>query len=153
MNEKTISIQIEYQLTENGAVIIKVHGRAAELRIPAEINGYPVVGIADSAFAIRQEAPEAKAGEERPAELIFVTEKIPVREAGEAVKRIYLPDSIQVIGESAFHGCTALERLSLPAGLQEISERMLDSCEALEQLTLPDGIRIIGGYAFITAVD
>ena len=148
MSEKPISIQIEYKLTEQGAVIIKVHGRAAELRIPAVIDGYPVAAIAEKAFAVRQEAPEAKAGEERPAELLFVTEPMPVQETGEAVKRIYLPDTIKTIGESAFHGCTALERLSLPANLQEISERMLDGCEALEQLTLPEGIRTIGGYAF-----
>lgn len=148
MNEKPISIQIEYKITENGAVIVKVHGRATELRIPAEIDGYPVTAIAERAFAVKQESEKAKAGEERPTELLFVTEPTPVQDAGEAVKRIYLPDSITMIGENAFHGCAALERLSLPAGLQEVSERMLEGCEALEQLALPEGIRAIGGYAF-----
>ena len=148
MSEKNISIQIEYKITEKGAVIVKVHGRAAELRIPDTIEGHPVVAVAERAFAVKQEAEEAKAGEERPAELVFVTEAASVQEIGEAVKRIYLPDTITMIGESAFHGCTALERLSLPAGLTEISERLLDSCEALEQLRLPEGIRTIGGYAF-----
>ena len=148
MSEKPISIQIEYKLTDQGAVITKIHGRAAELRIPESIAGHPVTAIAQKAFAVKTDAPEAKAGEERSAALSFVTEAEAVQEEGEALKRVFLPDTVKTIGESAFCGCTALERLSLPAGLEEISERMLDSCESLEQLTVPAQVRIIGGYAF-----
>ena len=146
--KQTMSIQIEYKLTQDGAVIQKVHGRAAELRIPETIDGVPVVAIAERAFAAKEEAPVAEPAEELEAELSFTTEAVDAAAGGQAVKRIFLPDTIETIGAYAFHGCSALERVSLPAKLQQISLRMFDGCASLEQVTLPAGLKAIDDYAF-----
>lgn len=147
-----LSIQIEYQLEERGAVITKLWGRAAEIRIPETIGGVPVVAIGERAFAVKEEAPAAEPEEELAAEVALVDKGEEPAVKGQALRRVFLPDSIETIGVSAFSGCSALERMHLPAKLTEISQRMFDGCGSLEQLTLPAGLRSIGDYAFYGCV-
>ncbi|WP_458408109.1 leucine-rich repeat domain-containing protein [Anaerotignum sp.] len=146
--KQKLYVQIEYRKTEKGICITKLHGRCAEVRIPEEIDGIPVVAIAEKAFAVKAEAPMAEPMEELEAEFSFVTEAPEEMEEGQALRRVFLPDSVETIGAYAFHGCSALERVSLPAKLQEISLRMFDGCASLEQITLPAGLNAIGDYAF-----
>ncbi len=143
-----LSIQIEYKLEEKGAVITKVQGRAAEVRIPETIDSVPVVAIGERAFAVKEEAPVAEPGEELAAEVAFVEKAEEPKAKGQALRRVFLPDSIETIGAYAFSGCSALERIHLPAKLTAISQRMFDGCGSLEHLTLPVGLRSIGEYAF-----
>ena len=146
--KQKLYVQIEYRKTESGIEIVKLHGRCAEVRIPAEIDGMPVVAVAERAFAVKEELPVAEPQEEMDAEIIFVTEAPAEMTEGQALRRVFLPDSIETIGSYAFHGCSALERVSLPAKLQEISLRMFDGCGSLEQVTLPAGLKSVGDYAF-----
>lgn len=146
--KQTLSIQIEYKLTENGAVITKLHGRAAEIRIPETIEGVPVTAIGERAFAVKMEAPVAEPADELPAEIAYVMEGAEAPAQGQAVRRVFLPDSVERIGAYAFHGCSALERVSLPSKLEVIAVRMFDGCGALEQVTLPAGLKSIEDYAF-----
>ncbi len=143
-----ISIQIAYQKTAHGIRIVKLHGRCAEVRIPETIEGLPVVAIGERAFATEEEVPVAEAAEEREAMASLVEGEGGAIAGGQALRRVFLPDTIEDIGPYAFHGCTFLERVSLPASLKEISTRMFDGCGSLEQLTLPAGLRAIGDYAF-----
>ena len=147
MKEK-LSVQIEYKQIEGGICITKMHGRCAEVRIPAEIDGLPVIAVAEKAFAVKEEWPVAEPSDEIPAELVFVREAGEASAEGQSLRRVFLPDSVKTIGAYAFHGCSALERVSLPAHLQEISLRMFDGCGALEQITLPAELQGIGDYAF-----
>ena len=62
MAKENLSIQIEYEKKEGGAVLKKLHGRCAELHIPAEIDGLPVIAVAENAFAAEREAPLAEIG-------------------------------------------------------------------------------------------
>ena len=148
MKRETISVQMEYTLTEKGAVITKMRGRAAEIRIPESIDGVPVIAIGEKAFAVKEEAPVAEQGEELAAELAFVEKAEEPTAMGQALQRVFLPDSIETIGAYAFSGCSALERIHLPARLTEIPQRMFDGCGALAQVTLPAGLQAIGDYAF-----
>lgn len=146
MKKDGFSVQIVYKETENGVCITRLCGRCAEVRIPPEIGRRPVVAIGERAFATEQEAPLAD--EEWTAEVHFVSEGTKPPQEGQALRRVFLPDTVQSIGEYAFHGCTALERISLPSGLREIPRRMFDGCAALTQVTLPVGLVGIGDYAF-----
>ncbi len=148
MKRETILVQIEYTLTEKGAVITKMRGRAAEIRIPESIDGVPVIAIGEKAFAVKEEAPVAEQGEELAAELAFVEKGEEPAAEGQALQRVFLPDSIETIGDYAFSGCAALEWVHLPAKLKEISQRVFDGCGALAQVTLPAGLQAIGDYAF-----
>lgn len=146
--KQSLSIQIEYKLEENGAVVTKMQGRAAEVRIPEKIAGVPVIAIGEKAFAAEEEAPAAEPGDELAAELVFVTEVGETAAEGQALRRVFLPDSIETIGAYAFSGCSALEHIHLPSRLTAVSERMFNDCSSLEQVTLPAGLKSIEGYAF-----
>ena len=81
MAKENLSIQIEYEKKEGGVVLKKLHGRCAELHVPAKIDGLPVIAVAERAFAAEKEAPHAEIGEEKEASLSFVTEP-PAETAG-----------------------------------------------------------------------
>ena len=144
--KENLCIQIEYEKTEGGIVLKKLYGRCAELRIPEEIDGLPVVAVAEKTFAVAQEAPVAETEAEKA--LSFVTEPAVPTEEGQALRRVFLPDTIVQIGDNAFSGCSALERVHLPANLAEISNRLFHGCAALREITLPAAVKRIGDYAF-----
>lgn len=146
--KENLSIQIEYERTEGGIVLKRLHGRCAELHIPAVIDGLPVIAVAERAFATAEEAPLAESGREQEARLSFVTEPTAHAEGGQALQRVFLPDTIVSIGENAFSGCSALERVHLPVNLENIPRRLFDGCAALQEVTLPAAVKSIGEYAF-----
>ena len=47
MAKENLSIQIEYEKKEGGVVLKKLHGRCAELHVPAKIDGLPVIAVAE----------------------------------------------------------------------------------------------------------
>ena len=59
-----------------------------------------------------------------------------------------LPAGITSIGHDAFRDCSGLTSLTLPAGITEIGEFAFDGCSGLTSLTLPAGITSIGRYVF-----
>ena len=146
--KQRLSVQIAYRKEEAGVCITRMYGRCAEVRIPEVIDGLPVIAIGERAFAVKEEAPVAEPADEMDAEILFVEEFSGELTEGQALRRVFLPDSVEKIGAYAFHGCSALERVSLPVNLQEISLRMFDGCGALEQVTLPAALGAIGDYAF-----
>ena len=94
MAKENLSIQIEYEKKEGGVVLKKLHGRCAELHVPAKIDGLPVIAVAERAFAAEKEAPPAEIGEEKEASLSFVTEPPAETAEGQALRRVFLPDTI-----------------------------------------------------------
>lgn len=50
---------------EGRVVLKKLHGRCAELHVPAKIDGLPVIAVAERAFAAEKEATPAEIGERR----------------------------------------------------------------------------------------
>ncbi|MDE7226782.1 MAG: leucine-rich repeat domain-containing protein [Treponemataceae bacterium] len=101
----------------SGVRILKYNGSAKSVVIPAEIEGLPVKEISN---AFRD---------------------------NETLKRVTIPDSVQVIYDSAFSGCTALESVTLGNSVQEIGGSAF-ACTALESVTIPDSVKRIGQYAF-----
>lgn len=147
-----IPITITYTPCAEGVKIIGVTGRAAEIRIPDQIDGLPVIAIAPYAFAVQTEAEAAEA--ETPARLSFaegadMPRKAPSQEGtGEALKRLYLPDTIREMGAYAFGGCSALEVVHLPENLAILPDHVFAGCVSLKQIALPPQLSVIEGYAF-----
>lgn len=90
-----------------------------DLVIPAFYNGLPVVGIYN--FALDNNA---------------------------ALRSIFFPNTIGVIGEYAFYSCSSLESITLPDSIKYIGRRAFLDCAALERITLQDNIEYIGKGAF-----
>lgn len=147
-----IPITITYTPYAEGVKIIGVTGRAAEIRIPDHIDGLPVIAIAPYAFAVQTEAEASET--EMPAQLSFVEgedipRKAPLKEVtGEALKRLYLPDTIREMGAYAFGGCAALEVIHLPEHLAVLPDHLFAGCISLKQIALPPHLSVIEGYAF-----
>lgn len=147
-----IPITITYTPYAEGVKIIGVTGRAAEIRIPDHIGGLPVIAIAPYAFAVQAEAEASET--ETPAQLSFaegedMPRKAPLKEVtGEALKRLYLPDTIREMGAYAFGGCSALEVIHLPENLAVLPDHLFAGCISLKQIALPPHLSVIEGYAF-----
>ena len=147
-----IPITIKYTPYAEGVKIIGVTGRAAEIRIPDHIDGLPVIAIAPYAFAVQTEAEVNET--ETPAQLSFAAgedmpRKAPLKEVtGEALKRLYLPDTIREMGAYAFGGCSALEVIHLPEHLSVLPDHVFAGCISLKQIALPPQLSVIEGYAF-----
>ena len=62
---------------------------------------------------------------------------------------IEVPDTVTIIGEAAFVGCTEVERVILPETVQVIGEFAFFGCAALEELVLPTGELEVSATAFL----
>ncbi|MDA7867626.1 leucine-rich repeat protein [Akkermansiaceae bacterium] len=94
-------------------------GAGGALIIPDFIEGYPVVGIGDDAFA-----------------------------SCGSLTSVTIPDSVTSIGFHAFSGCTSLATVKIPAGVTNIRSGAFLDCLGLTSVTIPEGVTDIGIRAF-----
>ncbi|MDR2551811.1 MAG: leucine-rich repeat domain-containing protein [Treponema sp.] len=155
-----------------GVVITRYTGTETHVKIPAELEGFPVKEIAKDVFgggAIKSAlgSKTGITGVELPPALLKIGEGA---FANSGISSITIPDSVIVIGkgafkgsalvsvtlgkgvvslaESAFSGCKSLKTVTFAEGLTEISSAAFLSCDALEELNFPSTIRKIGSSAF-----
>ena len=66
------------------------------------------------------------------------------------LKKVTLPEGIEVIGHSAFRNCWTLESISLPESLKSIGAYAFYLCySAMTEIYIPDGVSEIGESAFM----
>ena len=61
---------------------------------------------------------------------------------------IVLPDTVRVVGDSAFADCTEITSVILPDGLVSIGEYAFEDCSSLVTVEVPDSVTSIGRCAF-----
>ncbi len=111
------------------------------LAIPSTYDNYPVVAIADEAFM-----------NSRLTEIDLSVSQI--RTIGEKafqntlIKKLVLPDTLELIEKEAFDNCTKLQSVHFGSGLKEIQTGAFCSCSAIKEITLPASIRSLGAEAF-----
>ena len=91
------------------------------LRIPKEIDGYIVTRIATAAFTENE------------------------------MQTVIMPNTIEVIGDSAFYGCTNLMQvkgMDECTSLTSIERAAFAYCDRLVSMKLPDNVQIIADHAF-----
>ena len=67
---------------------------------------------------------------------------------GKAFTRFIVPDSVRLLGASAFYGCSHLSTIVLGKGLQSIPADCFGQCSRLTDLDIPSGVLTIGEKAF-----
>ena len=113
------------------------------------------------------------------AEIVNIPDKIWWKEvavlkgtfAGKSVKKVTLPDTINIIGERAFSGCEQMENIilsnnieiidkyafiacsmlkeiNLPSSLTKIDESAFSYCESLKEIIIPRNVTELGPFAF-----
>lgn len=108
--QSTAQGSIRYEILESTAVAAAYSGRDAELVIPEQIEGFPVVWIGKKAFL-----------------------------SNKTLRKIVLPKSLAGIGDWAFAYCGRLERVTLPYRRLEIGQGVFRECPALSQITDREG--------------
>lgn len=67
----------------------------------------------------------------------------------ENLEEIVFPDSIKKIEKGAFYNCKSLRSISIPDGVGVIPSSCFYSCESLSKVKLPNSLKIIDENAFI----
>lgn len=73
-----------------------------------------------------------------------------------SLSSVTIPDSVTLIGDSAFDGCTGLARLNsdvdgvfnIPSGVTYISSGAFKECSGLTSVVIPDSVTNTGTYVF-----
>jgi len=90
-----------------------------EIRIPREIEGYPVFNIADSAFT-----------------------------GCRRITSVTISDSVKYIGNNTFRNCTRLTSIVLGENLLQIGNTAFVGCKSLTTITIPESVTDIGDAVF-----
>lgn len=116
-------------ISEEGKISIKEYkGSSENVAIPDNFDGFPVVSIGQNAFQKK--------------DVVSVT----------------IPDSVTLIGSSAFFSCSKLKSVVIGKSVETISEDAFRDCKSLEKIVIPDSVKIIKESAFfwcenLTSVD
>lgn len=108
-----------YTVLEDGTVAIDGYtGTPTKLEVPAELDGYTVSAISNSAFTNQSE-----------------------------LKTVVLPDTVKQIGDHAFNNCAKLKTVEAPA-VERIGLFAFYGCYYLKEITWSDHLQSIGDSAF-----
>ena len=109
---------------KDGTIVVSGYrGEAETLVIPSSIDGKPVTRVS---LDLSGEA--------------FYNVK--------GLKRVVIPDSVQVIDEGTFRNCATLEEVVIPQSVKEIWDRAFEFTTSLKKITIPEGVEDIGESAF-----
>lgn len=112
MKEKELAIaggSLQYIEEARGMRITGWHGQAAEVEIPAQIEGVPVKEIGKKAFLSKK-----------------------------WLRRVRLPDEVERIDDWAFAYCDKLERIDLPCREISFGRAVLLECGSLREISICD---------------
>ena len=113
-----------YRLYGNEAVLCSYNGTAAEVTVPAEIDGRPVAELGwglGSCFS----------------------------GVADTLTSVTIEDGIPLINNAAFKDCTALTEVSIPASVTYIGSFTFQNCTALKEIALKEGLTHIGMFTFL----
>lgn len=65
-----------------------------------------------------------------------------------AFENIILPETVEVLGDSAFRQCANLKEITLPDALNTIGDAVFLKCSALYRISLPDSVTSVGKSVF-----
>ena len=132
-----------WELDGSGALCLKKGAAAPEvLTVPQTFAGQPVTRLGFN--ALRESGTVRR---------IFIPEG--VQELGNycfdhctKLEEVKLPSTLRVIGKCAFWRNSSLRSISLPEGLEAIEEKTFEDCENLKEIELPDSLMHLGKSAF-----
>ena len=136
-----------------------------ELKIPAEIDGYPVNRIGKRAFedckqlesveipeSVLVIEEEAFAGCERLSKVIMPPSLRKMMRGifkdCTGLEEVEFPSKLLLISFDTFQGCISLKKVRLPENLIKIDNNTFNGCVSLENIELPETVKEIGICAF-----
>lgn len=121
VREENPAADFEYtENSENAVTITKYIGKSTKVVFPETIDGKAVTQI-DTAWDQEESA---------------------------AITSVKIPDTVTLIADGAFGGCSSLETVVLSENLIEIADGAFEGCSALASITLPPTLTRLGYRAF-----
>lgn len=108
----------DYEDTGDEIIINRYKGTKENVTVPEEINGKPVVELANSVFS------------------------------GLGVKKVTIPDSVEIMGDNIFRDCTRLESVKLSNSITELHGYVFGGCENLKEIILPEELMYFDSTIF-----
>ena len=100
-------LEIEYEPSEKGLVLIAYHGKNDQVMLPDEIDGIPITEIGAYAFANRPD-----------------------------ITQIRIPFGVREIGKYAFYRCRNLQKIILSNDILEIGGGALTGCRGIQEVEI-----------------
>ncbi len=137
-HEATDTLTFEKSAAQEGYIVTGDEGQTANIVIPAEHEGEPVVGIADSAFGYAQHT-SAILSVLIPDSVTEIGKNAFHNQSALASVNIGTNSKLKKIGNNAFSGNSSLQSIYLPAGLSELGDDVFNNCGALDTITVAAG--------------
>lgn len=112
-----------------------------EIEIPATYRDLPVTEISDSGF-LNCAAESITI----PNSVVLIGQS--AFSSCDSLKSVVIPNSVTKIGDWSFSGCSALKQVTFSNSMTEIPFRAFANCNALESVEIPNNITVIGQDAF-----
>jgi len=162
---------LSFTVLQNGTCVLTGAGTAtdADVVIPAEHEGKPVVAIGNSVFgrykglksvtipASVKEIRKTAFSDCETLESVTIAEGSVLESIGEdafyycsELKSITLPATVKTIGANAFYACKKLASVTIADGsaLEKIERAAFSDCAALKSVSVPATVTEIGANAF-----
>ncbi len=108
-----------FNVSENGAEIVRYTGSLRDVEIPGAVSGLPVTAVGEGVF-----------------------------QNNSRVHRVIIPQTVKSIGDWAFSYMANLEAVQLPEGLETIGDHVFTGSPALKEIRLPGTLTAIGSAPF-----
>lgn len=125
-------MKVFYRKINQGIELLRCFQEDAEIWIPEEINGLPVVRLGDYAFSDRFE-PEGEF--EQWEDSLYQNLDLPDY-CGEQVEVVHLPKTVEGIGRYAFYGCRNLRGLCFWNRLLQLGAGIFTGCRGKMEIEI-----------------
>ena len=145
---------VEYLILGDSAMAVggKPSGTGS-IEVAAEVSGIKVGSIGAYAFAGRDAADRSEVVPRDDVKRVTIPEGVEVlRErcfyyCG-ALQSVEIPDSVRLIMDESFRACTSLKNAEIPGGTEYLGFESFRHCTQLTSICIPDSVRFIGEGAF-----
>ncbi len=116
------------------------------VKIPADLDGYPVTSIAENAFLKNKSLKAVDLSTARHLKIIGTR----VFKSCTGLAKVTFPGSLNTIRYGAFSYCRSLNNLDLSGqiNLYSIGEAAFKYCDSLSNVTLPESLRVMDDKVF-----
>ena len=117
-SEATQPKGVLYEVVDGTAQVVGYEGSESSVTIEEMYEGVLVTKIGDNAFK------------------------------NSTITSVEIPDTVTVIGNSAFYGCAGLTEIVIPEEVTTIGNSAFQDCNGLTEIVIPDNVTSIGKSAF-----
>ncbi len=129
-----------HKIVKEEVLLERYLGNATTLKIPEEIEGYPVTEIGFSAFS------------SRPTKFVQIPKTVKWIGCSaftlSKLETITIPGNVLGIRAYAFHGCDQLKSVKISEGVQKIEAYAFSSCRHLKEVSIPESLTSLGCASF-----